>query len=158
VGSFTTTSDGFLGQHHDARLAWRTRGQRLGFRDALDPSEQPLLHLRLIRAHRELELRVIGDDVALGTRAEGAHRHDRRVERVVLAGHERLERGYGARSHHDRVDGAVGRRTVAALAVERDVHGIRCRRGGAGDEADAPGGNQIGVVQAEDEIGLQRAP
>src|SRR5205085_10406184 len=50
----------FVGQDDDARPARRTRGQRPGFRDALDPGEQPLPHLGLVGAHGWLELRAIG--------------------------------------------------------------------------------------------------
>ena len=148
---------GLLGQHEDARLTWRAGGERLCLGDALDAGEQPLLHFGLVGPHGELELRVIRDDVALGPGAEGAHRHDRRIERVVLARHERLERSHRAGSDHDGVDGTVGRGAVAALAVENDVHRIRCRRSGPGDEADVAGGHEVGVVQPEDEIRLREA-
>jgi hypothetical protein len=53
-----------------------------------------------------------------------ADRDDGRIERVVLAAHERLQIEHDARGDDDRVDGRMRRGAVAALALDENVHAI----------------------------------
>ena len=59
----------------------RGRGLRLG--DALDRREDALADLGLVRAHGQLQLHLVGDDVVLGAAVDRADRDHGRVERVV---------------------------------------------------------------------------
>ena len=118
---------------------------RLAPGDPRDPVEQQLAHLGLVAAHGELQLGLVGNDVVLGAGLEAADRHHRRIERVLFAADQRLQRDDDARGQDDRILGRLRIRAVAADAPARVMSTLStlasriarasarsCRRAGCG--------------------------
>ena len=78
--------------------------RRFAFRDAANRRERARAHLVGVGADRQLQPHFVRDDVGLRAavnRPDGDHD---RVDRVVLARHDRLQRQDDARGEHDRID------------------------------------------------------
>ncbi len=108
----------------DERLLRRAGRRGFGFRDAGDRGEDALPDLGLEGSHRQLESRLVGNDVVGGPAPDRADGHHGRLERILLASHDRLERDHDARGDDDGVDRQMRRRAVASLAVDRDVDAV----------------------------------
>src|SRR6185437_13859059 len=105
----------------------------------------------------ELELHLIGDDVALGAAVDVADGDDGWILRVLFAADDGLHLRDVERSEGDRVAADLRSGAVAADPVDDDID-----RGGAGhgvarEEADLACGELVGVVQADDEVGTTEA-
>src|SRR5215471_13034887 len=85
---------GGIGRLAEAHLrlarSHRQRGLRLG--DADDTVEQLLADFGGVRAHGELQMNLIWDDVVLKATVDGADGDDPRLERILFARHEFLQR------------------------------------------------------------------
>ena len=101
----------------DLRRLRRAGGRGLGLGDPLDRGEEAFADVVLVGAHRQLELDLVGNDVVLRAAVDRADGDDGRVERVVLAADDRLERDDGSRRDDDRDRPSLcGYGAVAALA------------------------------------------
>src|SRR5436305_11021321 len=123
----------------EGRLLGRSRRRRFGLGDALDGGEDVLPDLLLVGADGDLQLHLVRDDVVLVAAVNRAHRDDRRVLRVLLAGADRLQRQDRAGGDHYWVDGRLRRGAVAALAVDRQVDRVGAREGVARGDAELSG-------------------
>ncbi|GIW41939.1 MAG: hypothetical protein KatS3mg076_2516 [Candidatus Binatia bacterium] len=121
----------------------------------LDPVEEKLPNLVLVGANGELEPHLVGDHVVLGAAVDGAHGHDRRVDRVDTPAHERLERHDEMRGGHDRVDRLIGTCSVTTATVERDIDGVHVRGEPARRVPDRSRGKVGGYVDGEHHVGLR---
>ncbi|AIY16762.2 Basic proline-rich protein precursor [Pimelobacter simplex] len=108
----------------DLGLARRTGGRRLATDDPLDRGQHLRPHVLVGGAHRELQLRLLRDDVRRGARVERAHRHHRRVTARDLARHHRLQPQHRRRPQHHRVDRRLGSRPVPTLPVQHDPQAV----------------------------------
>jgi len=140
---------------HDLGRSGRAGGSGLGLRDALDRREELFLHLGLVGADGQLELRLVGDDAPFGPRVDRTDRDDCRIERVDLARNDALKGHDGAGGDQDGIDGALRRGPVAAPAEEGDVDGARRGRRRPRRNADTAGGDEVAEVEAHDEVRLR---
>jgi hypothetical protein len=117
-----------------------------------DAPAQELAHLGAARTHREFQLcrgrNHIGGLAGM-QRTDRDHRH---VVRVHLARHQGLVGQHQVRGHHDRVHRGVRHRAVAALALQRDHHGVRRAVDHTGQESETPGRKTRLVVPGIDGV------
>ena len=116
-----------------------------------------LAHLRLVGAHGELQLHLVGDDVVAGAAGDRADRDHGGIARAVLAGHDGLQRQHGAGCQHDGIHRLLGMGAVAALSEDGDVHGVDVGGRVAGNDLDLSRGQVGCVVDGEHEVRLGEA-
>ena len=132
-------------------------GDRFSASDAPDAVEQQLANLGLVAAHGQLELGLVRNDVVLGAGMEAADRDYRRIERVILAADQSLQRDDDPRGEHDRVLGRVRIGAVAAEALHQNIDAVDVRQRVAGSDPDRAGGQRRRIVECEYVIGLRES-
>src|SRR3546814_4945930 len=78
-----------------------------------------------IAAHRQLEPRLVRNNIVLRARVKTADRHHRAVERAHLARHQGLERADDPAPEHDRVLRRLRIGAVSADALHQYVDAVR---------------------------------
>ena len=95
-----------------------------GLRDALGDAVDRLLHLRAHRrpvgAHGAAHHHAPRDLVRRHPALDRAHGDDGGLQRIDVAGDDRLQRHQQVARRHHRVAGEMGQRGVAGMAVDRD--------------------------------------
>ena len=108
-------------------------------------------------ARGELELDLVGDDVALRAAMDGADGDDGGVLRVFLAADDGLQLGDEQGRQDDGVLALLGLGAVRADAADGDVHRSDAGLGRADGQPDLAGRQGVGVVQADDHVGPAEA-
>ena len=103
------------------------------------------------------ELDLVGDDVALGASVDGADGNDRGVAGVFFAADDGLKLGDEESGEDNGVASDAGHGAVPADAVDDDVDGGGAGQGRTAGKGDGACGVDVGVVEADDHIGLAEA-
>ncbi len=111
-------------------------------------------HLWGHSANGKLQVRVVGNDVVLSSGMKGADGDDDVIEGIGFAADDGLQHHDNFRSDDDGIFGGLRCGTVAAVAADGDVDGIRAGENGAVDVSDFAGQNPGRVVQRQNIIGL----
>ena len=85
-----------------------------------DIGNDPVAHIRFISANSQLHLHLIRNDVVLGAAMNRSDRYHDRIERIVLAARDCLQRVDNFGRKHDRILGLVRIGAVPADASHRD--------------------------------------
>ena len=112
--------------------------------DLGDALQELAPHGIAVRAHRELQRRLVGDHVVLGPGVDRTHGDHGGFHRINPATDQRLHRNHEGGRGHDGVDGLMGARAVPAPAMEGHVHRIDVGEGIARRIAETASG-QAGI-------------
>ena len=91
--------------------------------DAFDRTLDEILHRRLETANRAAQHGVVGNDVERVAAVNLRHAYDRRLARVQVARHHRLQCDHQMAGDYQRVDALIGHRRVAAVPTDGDLEG-----------------------------------
>ena len=89
---------------------------------AADAVDEQVADVVAVRAQGQLQLDLVGNDIVLRPSVDRADGQDRRMHGIDLAAHDRLEVHDGQGRQHDRIDGGVRARAVAAASLDDHVN------------------------------------
>ena len=105
----------------------------------------------------QLQLDLIGNDIAFGAAVDVADGNDGGVLGILFAADDGLDLRDVERGEGDGIAAELWRGAVAADAVDDDIDGGGTGHCGSGDDADHACREQVGVVEADDFIGFAEA-
>jgi len=120
-----------------------------------DLAHAPLDHVQHLQregAHGTFEFAEVRHHVGGLARPDDRHRDHRRVDRSLVAGHDRLERLHHLARHRHRIDAIVRHRRVRALAADRDLEFIAGGERRSGSQCELPHRHPGPVVHAKDRV------
>src|SRR5262249_1647814 len=100
-----------------------------------------------VRAHRKLQLDLVGNDVSRDAAVDRPDSNHHRIDWVVFARYDGLQSKDNARGEHDWVDRLVWRRGVSTAAMHHNGYGIRHRAEISGMITDGAGRDRVVVMQ-----------
>ena len=115
-------------EHRIAPPQAQARRRAMKPRRALDHFGDPLghefAHLGLEGPRRAAQFCGLRDDVVGGAGLKDRDRHHRRLDRIDIARHDRLQRGDHLPADHDGIDARLGSRRMGAAAFDLDVDAV----------------------------------
>ena len=120
-------------------------------RDRFDPRLRMLAQLRIETAHGATQLDRLGDDVVgVGRGAKARHRDDKRMHRIGVARHDRLQRQHEMARYQGRIDRRMGSRRMASAADDTNGERVGRRIERAGPDGESAHGQARRIVHAVD--------